>query len=961
MKVLVLLGVLLCFVEWSTSIPSDFVFPPLKNGGKNWALLVAGSNGWGNYRHQADVCHAYQILKNHGIPDEQIVVMMVDDIADNKMNPTPGKIINRPDGDDVYHGVPKDYTGLKEVLPDIFLKVLQGKKEELLGIGSGKVIDSGPNDNVFVNFVDHGGPGIVAFGRVFLHAMDLIETLDNMHKDKKFAELLFYMEACESGSMFQYLLAKNRNILAVTASNATTSSYACYFDKKRKTYLGDVFSVKWMEDSDKENLNEETIEKQFKIVKKETNTSTVCQFGDMKMDSLKVSEFQGSAQSNQIFVPIPDPNVGAVPSEDVDLHINMNLFKLSTTAEERKYYSEKIAQESMRRGKVAPLVKLIVSIAKNHDNTEVDRILNSRMGLARPECYKAVVEHLADTCSQLELRQQFGYAFKHLYAFVNLCAESVPTETIKEAISKGCRFCNCAFKRWLSNTNFGNPANWNAGRPPCGNDVAVIHEESAAVFLQVNSTVKELVMPINGEVVFGANVVLGFTEQPDHSATCTPYSSDVEFNVTYPRDWFDASNWCETDSETGDCKVIPRLDSEKVPCMNDDVVYPSGNSFYVNLETGLDVKINTLKITGKAYTTATFQSFLSTDQGKGMFPLPANNGQRSTVTILRRPCTDPTGCQCGNNQKELLSRICAIQQKRCTKAQCRTPLKPIGHCCDICGGVVVMKYGSGFRFDTLLNGIRRNVIDGRAEYKDIQVITSKIDEGVVQVALVDTDGVRASQLARAINKELQNDINAGGFRYSVLSVITETSVGGSSSGPTAGAQKSEPLPKGEIAGFVVGGAVLLVVVLLAAIFVYRRKKSTTDDLGFKVFDKITFKKPNFRKPRVEVPPSFGFRFGGPENVGPSQGFDNPMYGNNPLENEKPMDIEMMPSSLGLEQEEQPALDSSRGFDNPLYDNAPLNESMFTDPSVVEKDSSNLEARPTSFVNPIAMMDEKPDT
>lgn len=30
-----------------------------------------------------------------------------------------------------------------------------------------------------------------------------------------------------------------------------------------------------------ENLNEETIEKQFRIVKKETNTSTVCQFGDL--------------------------------------------------------------------------------------------------------------------------------------------------------------------------------------------------------------------------------------------------------------------------------------------------------------------------------------------------------------------------------------------------------------------------------------------------------------------------------------------------------------------------------------------------------------------------------------------------------------------------------------------------------------------------------------------------------
>ena len=32
---------------------------------------------------QADVCHAYQVIHSHGIPDEQIVVMMYDDIANN--------------------------------------------------------------------------------------------------------------------------------------------------------------------------------------------------------------------------------------------------------------------------------------------------------------------------------------------------------------------------------------------------------------------------------------------------------------------------------------------------------------------------------------------------------------------------------------------------------------------------------------------------------------------------------------------------------------------------------------------------------------------------------------------------------------------------------------------------------------------------------------------------------------
>lgn len=49
----------------------------------NYAVLVAGSSGYDNYRHQADVCHAYQILHKNGIPDENIVVMMYDDIAHN--------------------------------------------------------------------------------------------------------------------------------------------------------------------------------------------------------------------------------------------------------------------------------------------------------------------------------------------------------------------------------------------------------------------------------------------------------------------------------------------------------------------------------------------------------------------------------------------------------------------------------------------------------------------------------------------------------------------------------------------------------------------------------------------------------------------------------------------------------------------------------------------------------------
>lgn len=56
---------------------------------------------------QADVCHAYQLLRKGGLKEENIVVFMYDDIAMHELNPRPGVIINHPQGDNVYAGVPK--------------------------------------------------------------------------------------------------------------------------------------------------------------------------------------------------------------------------------------------------------------------------------------------------------------------------------------------------------------------------------------------------------------------------------------------------------------------------------------------------------------------------------------------------------------------------------------------------------------------------------------------------------------------------------------------------------------------------------------------------------------------------------------------------------------------------------------------------------------------------------------
>ena len=70
-------------------------------------------------------------------------------------------------------------------------------------------------------------------------------------------------------------------VFVTTAANSHEHSFACYYDKQRNTYLGDVYSVMWMEDSEAENLKQETLFKQFSIVRKETTTSHVQVSGEM--------------------------------------------------------------------------------------------------------------------------------------------------------------------------------------------------------------------------------------------------------------------------------------------------------------------------------------------------------------------------------------------------------------------------------------------------------------------------------------------------------------------------------------------------------------------------------------------------------------------------------------------------------------------------------------------------------
>ncbi|KAF7710754.1 hypothetical protein HF521_009626 [Silurus meridionalis] len=407
--------------------------------GKNWIVLVAGSNGWYNYRHQADVCHAYQIVHKNGIPDEQIVVMMYDDLAKSPNNPTPGVIINRPNGSDVYKGVLKDYIG-EDVTPENFLAVLKGDASRVKG-GSGKVLKSGPNDHVFVYFTDHGAPGLLAFPDSELYVNDLMETVQYMRKNKKYKKMVFYIEACESGSMMKPL-PNNIDVYSTTASNPHESSYACYFDETRNTYLGDLYSVNWMEDSDKEDLTKETLAKQFKIVKSETNTSHVMQYGNKSMSSMKVIQFQGNSLGGaRPAEPMSLPPVkqhDLTPSPDVYLSIlKRKLMKSNDITVARGYLMEISAHMKVRELLANTMRKVAERVVKTH--LEVQQVIAEHQELTQYQCYRAAVTHFKTNCFNWH-DQQYEYALRHLYVLVNLCERGHEAQRIMAAMDDVCYF-----------------------------------------------------------------------------------------------------------------------------------------------------------------------------------------------------------------------------------------------------------------------------------------------------------------------------------------------------------------------------------------------------------------------------------------------------------------------------------------------------------------------------------------
>ncbi|CAI5713658.1 unnamed protein product [Hyaloperonospora brassicae] len=433
---------------------------------EHWAVIVAGSTGYSNYRHQSDACHAYHVVRRHGIPAENVVLMMYDDVAWHESNPYPGQLFNRPAPehvshvteqsvvDDVYKGCNIDFRG-EDVTPEMFVNVLTGNRSGALK--HKKVLASHADDRVFVNFVDHGSRGNVYFPHMKpLSAAKLKQAMQTMYDTHMYKELVLYMEACESGSMFSDRFLKRINAFVTTAANGFESSWATYcppldevHGKSIGSCLGDMYSVNWMEDSDLTDLSGETLTTQFHRVKNETAKSHVKAFGSSKLSHEIVGNYQstydkGANDVESSSEDTSDPRLNtattdvslahksAVDARDVDLVVAFYRYLRAAPGNSRHECAAELTAAIAAREAADKVFETIRALYEQQTKVPLVQVEEAE----NVECHEQVTRAFEVHCAFMGGLS--SYSLKYAGTFLDLCESELTVSAAVAVVREAC-------------------------------------------------------------------------------------------------------------------------------------------------------------------------------------------------------------------------------------------------------------------------------------------------------------------------------------------------------------------------------------------------------------------------------------------------------------------------------------------------------------------------------------------
>lgn len=211
-------------------IEKDIEYGPLQD---RFAVVMATSTGFINYRHQADALEMYRLIKQAGYDDDHIILITEDDIASDPSNPHPGVVHVTPDGENLHQDFENDYK-ISQLTPADLANILSGTVTER----TPKVLKGSANSNVLFFWSGHGTyDKMLNWGEGRITADEIYTALEGA--EGNFRKMLLVMETCYSGSIGEDL-PDIPGLLMLTACAPGESSHADILEGN--IYLSNAFT-----------------------------------------------------------------------------------------------------------------------------------------------------------------------------------------------------------------------------------------------------------------------------------------------------------------------------------------------------------------------------------------------------------------------------------------------------------------------------------------------------------------------------------------------------------------------------------------------------------------------------------------------------------------------------------------------------------------------------------------------
>lgn len=387
----------------------------------NWAVLMAGSKGYNNYRHQSDIFNIYQILKSRGFDKEKIITIAYNDVVNHEMNPVKGAVYNNKSHINVYPGDDAiDYQG-DDANAESFFRVLLGDDKK------GRALKTTENDDIFIYYNDHGAPGLLCVpthNGPMVYADQLNKILEEMQAKKMFRRIFFVIEACYSGSVARNISVPN--VFVLTAAGPAQSSYSADWDDTVSAFLSNEFTKQFVHYI-LENPKEMIINA-VNYISQHVVRSHVTAFGDFRLTSCPLSTFLLNAKSQDIEAdPDANENLEANSVSTSTAFVDF-LERRANSAKgmEKTRFRDLLVKERTRRNMSSTVFNNIArKFVPNGFDTDVED--SDLSEIIQYDCYRATVEAFRLFCGEID-----EHELRRLNYFIYLCQTTDKIEILKQ-------------------------------------------------------------------------------------------------------------------------------------------------------------------------------------------------------------------------------------------------------------------------------------------------------------------------------------------------------------------------------------------------------------------------------------------------------------------------------------------------------------------------------------------------